>query len=75
MADTSNFPLEADGQGGSGEAFDGTAAGAAGPSTGGMVLSQNAMIAIVVVVVVVALFGSKSSLLFLNKPFSPFSRS
>lgn len=60
MADTVNFPLA--GEGGaddSGGTID-SDAGAAGPSTGGMVLSQGALIAIIVVVVVVALFGSES---------------
>jgi len=62
MADTNNFPLAADGS--DGPDFDGTAAGAAGPSGGGMVLSHGALIAIIVVVVVVALFGIASSVLF-----------
>jgi hypothetical protein len=61
MADTDNFPLPADGHDGLGGTIDGTAAGAAGPSTGGVVLSQGAMIAIIIVVVVVALVGSKSN--------------
>lgn len=60
MADTDNFPLAADGHDGPGGTIDGTTAGAAGPSTGGVVLSQGAMIAIIIVVVVVALVGSKS---------------
>jgi hypothetical protein len=60
MADTGSFPLTGDGgPDNSGGTIDNDA-GAAGPSTGGMVLSQSALIAIIVVVVVVALFGSKS---------------
>lgn len=64
MADTGNFPLKGDGgPDNSGGTIDNDA-GAAGPSTGGMVLSQSALIAIIVVVVVVALFGIASSVLF-----------
>jgi hypothetical protein len=64
MADTADFPLTGDGgQDRGGGAVD-SDAGAAGPSTGGMVLSQGAMVAIIVVVVVVALFGTASSVLF-----------
>ena len=40
---------------------DGSSAGAAGPSTGGITISRGALIAIVVVVVVVAIVGSRSS--------------
>lgn len=40
---------------------DGSVAGAAGTSTGGVSISREALVAIIVVVVVVALFGSKSS--------------
>jgi hypothetical protein len=64
MADTDNFPIPADGHDGPGGEIDGTTAGAAGPSTGGVVLSQGAMIAIIIVVVVVALVGIGTSVLF-----------
>jgi hypothetical protein len=62
MADTGGgtFPLGGDSHGGE-STIDGSIAGAAGTSTGGMVLSRGALIAIIVVVVVVALFGSKTS--------------
>ncbi|KAK4463843.1 hypothetical protein QBC42DRAFT_264910 [Cladorrhinum samala] len=43
---------------------DGSSAGAAGPSTGGITISRGALIAIVVVVVVVAIVGIASSVLF-----------
>jgi len=59
MADIDTFPIAADGNDGPGGTFDGSDAGAAGPSTGGVVLSQGALIAIIVVVVVVALVGGK----------------
>jgi predicted metalloprotease len=63
MADTTgHFPLAtADpytGSDGPDAIDDGSAAGASGTSSGGLVLSQGAVIAIIVVVVVVALFGS-----------------
>lgn len=69
MADTDNFPLTGDNHD-AGDDFDGTAAGASGVSTGGMVLSQGALIAIIVVVVVVALAGSKCT----DIPANPFPR-
>jgi hypothetical protein len=58
MADDDSFPLAGDGTGDG--TIDGTLAGASGTSSGGMVLSHGALIAIIVVVVVVALFGSAS---------------
>ncbi|KAG7286095.1 hypothetical protein NEMBOFW57_008398 [Staphylotrichum longicolle] len=60
MADSGggSFPLAGEGHAGGGDIIDGNVAGAAGPSTGGVVLSRGALIAIIVVVVVVALFGS-----------------
>ncbi|KAK4248507.1 hypothetical protein C7999DRAFT_40252 [Corynascus novoguineensis] len=64
MADIDTFPIAADGNDGPGGTFDGSDAGAAGPSTGGVVLSQGALIAIIVVVVVVALVGVATSVLF-----------
>lgn len=62
MADSGggSFPLAGEGHAGGGDIVDGNIAGAAGPSTGGVVLSRGALIAIIVVVVVVALFGSKN---------------
>ncbi|KAK4105228.1 hypothetical protein N658DRAFT_491683 [Parathielavia hyrcaniae] len=63
MADDDAFPLAGDGTGETGD-FDGSIAGASGTSSGGMVISQGAMIAIIVVVVVVALFGIATSILF-----------
>lgn len=66
MADTGGgtFPLAGDGPSGGGDTIDGNIAGASGTSTGGVVLSRGALIAIIVVVVVVALFGIASSVLF-----------
>ncbi|KAK4150877.1 hypothetical protein C8A00DRAFT_36492 [Chaetomidium leptoderma] len=64
MADTGgHFPLAGEGYGDD-STIDGNIAGAAGTSTGGLVLSRGALIAIIVVVVVVALFGIASSILF-----------
>jgi phosphate/sulfate permease len=63
MADDDSFPLAGDGTSGTGE-VDGSIAGASGTSSGGVVLSHGAMIAIIVVVVVVALFGVATSVLF-----------
>lgn len=60
MADTADFPLTGDGSQDRGGGAVDSDAGAAGPSSGGMVLSQGAMIAIIIVVVVVALLGSES---------------
>ncbi len=63
MADSSSsssFPLAGDNSGGGGADVDGSIAGASGTSTGGLVLSRGALIAIIVVVVVVALVGSMS---------------
>lgn len=59
-----HFPLSMDetplpGQLGFDRVEDGSDAGASGTSTGGVVLSRGALIAIIVVVVVVALSGSK----------------
>jgi hypothetical protein len=64
MADIENFPLAVDGSDGADATIDGSTAGAAGPSTGGMVLSHGALVAIIVVVVVVAVFGIATSVLF-----------
>jgi predicted metalloprotease len=66
MADIENFPLAVDGSDGADATIDGSTAGAAGPSTGGMVLSHGALVAIIVVVVVVAVFGSQ-----FNQPTLP----
>ena len=63
MADSSSsssFPLAGDNSGGGAADVDGSIAGASGTSTGGLVLSRGALIAIIVVVVVVALVGSMS---------------
>ena len=61
MSSTSeNFPLAGDGSDG-GADIDPNVAGASGTSTGGLVLSRGALIAIIVVVVVVALVGSTSN--------------
>ncbi|KAL1838696.1 hypothetical protein VTJ49DRAFT_2286 [Mycothermus thermophilus] len=64
MADVGNFPLNGDPNLDTGDEIDGTSAGAAGTSTGGVSLSQGALIAIIVVVVVVALAGIATSALF-----------
>ncbi|KAK4043137.1 hypothetical protein C8A01DRAFT_43918 [Parachaetomium inaequale] len=64
MADIENFPLAVDGSDGPDGSIDGSSAGAAGPSSGGVVLSHSALVAIIVVVVVVAVFGIASSALF-----------
>jgi hypothetical protein len=63
---TGHFPLATEASYSGEVVDDGSDAGAAGPSTSGLVLSRGALIAIIVVVVVVALFGSKS-----NQPTSP----
>lgn len=60
MADIDDFPLAADGSNAPDGSFDGSDAGAAGPSNGGVVLSRGALVAIIVVVVVVAVVGSKA---------------
>lgn len=70
---TGHFPLAADGNQDTynGEVpEDGSAAGASGSSSSGLVLSRGALIAIIVVVVVVALLGSMSNLPFSLPPSS-----
>jgi hypothetical protein len=61
MADTDNFPLTGDPTLDTPD-IDGTEAGASGTSSGGVHISQGALIAIIIVVVVVALAGSTSPL-------------
>lgn len=77
MADSSSsgssFPLAGDNSNGGGGDVDGSVAGASGTSTGGLVLSRGALIAIIVVVVVVALVGSMSPTFPRPEPPSPIS--
>ncbi|KAL2260962.1 hypothetical protein VTK26DRAFT_4899 [Humicola hyalothermophila] len=62
MADTGDFPFPTDDV--AVDVIDGSIEGASGTSTGGVSLSQGALIAIIVVVVVVALVGIATSTLF-----------
>lgn len=61
---TGHFPLATEASYSGEVVDDGSDAGAAGPSSSGLVLSREALIAIIVVVVVVALFGIGTSILF-----------